>query len=166
MHKSAENEGQVALKSAYEAPDMSFSSGKGTIGFKLYSKEDPSPVGAPVVMSYMVQLKDRSICCTGSSAAEAIACALHEVAQLARDGHLDPNEPERPGCPPIQHVMNILSDRVAWHIARRRESCDAVDKLPGQQDVYRDSARRFGPQDENIAALGTAIAALARIKDL
>lgn len=106
----------------------------------------------------------------------AIGAMLYGVAKLAREGSLDPDAPDRKGAPPIQHVMAILSERLAWHIERRREYGEMLMTDPG---VHRaiDSKGPVAPEDlgassqvtrhsEIIAALGTAVSALARIKDL
>ncbi len=86
---------------------------------------------------------------------------LQGVAELAYDGSMHPGRPNDKGAPPVQHVLNILTARLAWQTERREETARDVDDEPGQQ-------KTTGLERHNqiIAALGTAIAALARVNDL
>lgn len=137
-----------------------------SLGFKLTSAMDEvSETGK----TYAASIPDRSIVWMAPTPARAMAHMLHGVAMLARDGSLDPNEPSRKGVPPIQHVLGILTDRLAWHVDARRRSCDetAMHSV-GHPDDPRttENATWQARCNEVISALGTAISALARIKDL
>lgn len=138
-----------------------------SLGFLLTSKQDDA---SDTGKTYSASISDRQIVWEAPTPARAMAHMLHGVAMLARDGSLDPNAPSRQGVPPIQHVLNILSDRLAWHIDRRRESCEISvvgGEIPGfARDNMAGDLVGQARCNEVIAALGTAISALARIKDL
>jgi hypothetical protein len=121
---------------------------RGMLPFTLISRQDANSETGKV---YEATTPDRRVVWLEKTPERAVAAMLHGVAMLARDGSMDPNEPGRVGAPPIQHVLNILSERLAWHVARRRESYLAAAQARA---------------NEVISALGTAISALARIKDL
>lgn len=104
----------------------------------------------------------------GETPEQAIANMLHGVADLARSGHMDPNQPDAVGQTPIQHAMAVLTDRLKWQIDRRNEAIRHLNAGPdgegkSDDDVTDATVERH---DRLIASLGTAIAALARVNDL
>jgi hypothetical protein len=124
----------------------------------------------------------------GATPEEAIASLVKGVAQLAYDGHMDPANPEQMGASPVQHCMNVLSRHLGWHMARRQDALRDRDAEAQKLGDFRGAsfmdperaekaasaravaAHNFAPliggHNEAIAAIGTAISALARIKDL
>lgn len=96
----------------------------------------------------------------------AIGSMIRGMAELARSGALDPNKPNRKGSTTIQHVLEILSEKLAWQLEQRHTSLAEVDDTFHDRktnDAYLNNVAR---DNEIIAALGTSIAALARVKDL
>jgi len=95
---------------------------------------------------------------------------IQGVAQLAYDGAMHPKNPEAIGAPPIQHVINILTDRLKWQTERREDSVRELHRCSGPGGPSPDTKTTLVPTlDRNnqiIAALGTAIAALGRVNDL
>lgn len=137
-----------------------------SLGFKLTSAMDEA---SDTGRTYAASIPDRSIVWMAPTPARAMAHMLHGIAMLARDGSLDPNEPSRKGVPPIQHVLGVLTDRLAWHVDARRRSCDETAMQPVGDPANPRTAENAAWQarcNEVISALGTAISALARIKDL
>lgn len=96
----------------------------------------------------------------------AIGSMIRGIAELARSGALDPNKPNQKGSTPIQHVLEILSERLIWQLEQRHSSLAEADELSHDRktnDTYLNNVAR---DNEIISALGTSIAALARVKDL
>jgi hypothetical protein len=125
---------------------------------------------------YSASIPYRCIVCIGDTADEAISSLLHYVADMARTGALDPNNPSEYGDPPIQHAIGILTERLLWQVERRHEHLGRADadivwaeRTPDekaakeQQEMYLSYVSR---DNEVISALATSIAALARVKDL
>lgn len=150
-------------------------------GFK-YVLEKAEPLEG-----YMVHLPYRDIYWVGETPEEAIGQMLRGVAKLARDGSIDPDDPARMGCPPIQHAMNLLMGALAGQLERRRGRIDYANRniIPGASvrppaEGQEESKKvmdlgppsnpildtEFHRDNEIIAALGTAISALARVKEL
>ena len=95
----------------------------------------------------------------------ALGSMMRGFSQLARSGALDPKDPNKRGATPIQHVLEILSERLTWQMEQRRDSLSQVDPLfPAEGDSQWIS--HVAKDNEIISALATSIAALARVKDL
>lgn len=111
----------------------------------------------------------RNITYVGTTREEAISAMLFGVAELARNGSFNPNDPMAKGSPPLQHAMEVLQARLEWHLARRKEYVDQYYEATGTS-VPESNPNLFagegGKNNEAIISLGTAIAALARVKDL
>jgi hypothetical protein len=123
----------------------------------------------------------RRVYAQGSSKEEALAGLVRVYCQLARDGSFNPHFPQRVGAPPIQHAIEILNEILKFHVTSRYDDwrdlaseCDhpADDRgaaKPGEETTAggrytRDP--RFNRRNEVISGLATAIAALARVKEL
>lgn len=99
---------------------------------------------------------------TGYSQEEAVGAMLKGVAEMARDGSINPARPADLGAPPIQHAIELLTERLMWQSDRRREKVVGGGPLSPVSDYITAIAR----DNEILAGLATAIAALARVKDL
>lgn len=109
----------------------------------------------------------RSCAYMGGTKEEAIGSLLMGVGLLSRDGHFNPNEPESMGVPPIQHAIDVMSERLCWQIDRRREKvAEAQRRLAGPGDQLVELPNSISRDSDVVSALSTAIAALARVKDL
>jgi hypothetical protein len=95
---------------------------------------------------------------------------LHGVARLAYDGSMHPDKPSDTGAPPIQHVINVLSERLRWQCERRQDAVNHLHERSGPDGPSPDMKTPLVPtldrHNQLIAALGTAIAALGRVNDL
>ena len=100
----------------------------------------------------------------GDTCEQAIGRLLLGVAILSREGSFDPHHPESNGTPIIQHAMTILTERMVWQLARRREHLDG--NVDPNQMVDPAAVQAVARDNEIVSALGTAVAALARVKDL
>lgn len=117
----------------------------------------------PKGIHYEATTPYRCIVWLGDTPGEAIGNMLRGIAELARSGALNPKNPDQMGVPPIQHVLEILSERLTWQMDRRRQNlCKTGLKTHPIDNVPVDVAR----DNEVISALATSIAALARVKDL
>lgn len=112
----------------------------------------------------------RMVTYDGTTREEAIASLLFGVADLARQGAFNPHDAMAKGSPPLQHTMEILQERLNWHMAQRK---DCIETTTTQNDENGQVMRAdevlmstAGRHNEAIISLGTAIAALARVKDL
>lgn len=110
----------------------------------------------------------RQITYVGKTREEAIAHMLFGVAELARKGSFNPADPTAKGSTPIQHVMEVLHERLAWHLEQRKATIESERLDKGD---FRDSDTslfngQVGRHNEAVTSLSTAIAALARVKDL
>lgn len=110
----------------------------------------------------------RQVTYVGTTREEAIAVMLFGVAELARNGDFNPHAAMDKGSPPLQHAMEVLETRLQWHLTRRKEYLESYqDEHPAAHvddvSVFQGGA---GRHNEAIISLGTAIAALARVKDL
>lgn len=107
----------------------------------------------------------RAVSWTGDTPGEALGSMLRGFSELARSGALDPRDPNKKGATPIQHVLEILSERLMWQMEQRRSNLDQVDPIfPSKDDTQWVS--HVAKDNEIISALATSIAALARVKDL
>lgn len=111
----------------------------------------------------------RQVTYTGTTREEAIASLLFGVADLARNGAFNPHDAMAKGSPPMQHAMEVLETRLQWHLKQRKEYLELHALNHGEPDVSTETGMFLGPvgrHNEAIISLGTAIAALARVKDL
>lgn len=119
----------------------------------------------PGATHYAATTPYRSITWVGSTPGTALGAMLRGFSELSRSGALNPKDPNQQGATPIQHVLEILSERLTWQMERRRDSLGQVDPLvPTEADTQWIS--RVAKDNEIISALATSIAALARVKDL
>jgi hypothetical protein len=107
----------------------------------------------------------RAVVWTGDTPGAALGCMLKGLAEYSRSGSLNPDHPTQMGVPPIQHVLEILSERMIWQVDRRREKLTQIDDL-FQKDSDSYWLQQIAKDNEVISALATSIAALARVKDL
>lgn len=154
---------------------------------------DPPKPGLQVPY-YQASTPYRAVFYTADSAEEALACLLKGFCHLSREGSINPSNPHATGAPIIQHAMHVLSERLLWHLNCRQDHLvmGGYADTPGAVGPSPYAAKRYagdGPEDatkkkeledhfvaqmvatvsrdnEIISALGTAIAALARVKDL
>lgn len=126
--------------------------------------------GAGLPDQFVAWTPYRSVVYEGTSIGAVVASMLHGVARLAYDGSMHPDKPEDMGAPPIQHVINILTERLKWQAERREESVHELSRNAGPEGATPSTKTALVPSLERhnqvIAALGTAIAALARVNDL
>lgn len=144
---------------------------------------------------YEASLPYRAIVYQGDTAEEALGNLLKGVCQLSREGAINPSNPFSAGSPPIQHAIHILTERLLLTVERRQdhllmsgyaENPMHVGALTisgfaaeGGDDSHsaatrRGEAEQLGEQllravsrdNEIVSALATAIASLARVKDL
>jgi hypothetical protein len=115
----------------------------------------------------------------GDTEEEAIASLLHGVAELARDGKMDPDDPLRLGVFPIQHAMQILQRAMALEIEQRREYTELLlgdappdgyplDPPSDHGEDYEKKRKReyIVRRSQTISGIATAIAALGRVAEL
>ena len=112
----------------------------------------------------------RHVTYSGTTREEAIASLLFGVADLARTGAFNPHDAMAKGSPPLQHTMEILQERLNWHMAQRKDCIETatIEHTPKCAEPRADEVLmgQAGRHNEAIISLGTAIAALARVKDL
>jgi hypothetical protein len=144
-------------------------------GFK-YKVE---PCGGEMA-GFQASIPFRQVFWMGNTPEEATSRMLRGIAKLARDGSLDPDDPERMGCPPIQHVLGLLTRSLVWQLDRRREKIDFAnrnsvplsttieDSKMSPTDIHQPPMLdpQFHRDNEILSGLATAIAALARVKEL
>ncbi len=107
----------------------------------------------------------RAMSWTGDTPGAALGGMLRGFSELSRSGALNPKNPNQKGATPIQHVLEILSERLTWQMDLRRENLSQVDPIfPSENDAQWIS--HVAKDNEIISALATSIAALARVKDL
>lgn len=153
---------------------MSFAAPAGTNTFSFTIGPEGQENGPDLLVG---KTPYRQIAYIGATYEEVIGSMLHSMARLARDGSLNPARPDEPGVPPVQHALSVLSERLQWHLGERNRHLHQAHenlRMNGQPlpDVPRGGI--FHEQclvgtvrcNEVIAALGTAIAALARVRDL
>lgn len=118
---------------------------------------------------YFASTPYRQVYYHGDTAEEAIGFMLRGMAELGRNGAIDPDEPERPGAPPVQHALTVLVRRLTWQLERRREKLEHAGATPGDDAALMELVNKhaeFTRDNEIIAGLATAVAALARVKEL
>ena len=126
----------------------------------------------------------RAVYYQGDTPGAAVAALLKGLAILSREGAINPNAPHMVGAPPIQHAIHILTERLLLMVERRRdhlvmsgyaenpESVAATQltadhlKGPPEDELLDQMVRAVARDNEVVSALATAIAALARVKDL
>lgn len=121
----------------------------------------------------------------------ALAALLKGVCILSRDGAMNPHNPNRAGSPPIQHAITILTERLMQVVESRHdhlfmsgyaENPAHVGAIPignsaddetdpraqalTAEIMNEQMMRAIARDNEVISALATAVAALARVKDL
>lgn len=108
----------------------------------------------------------------GATPEEAIGNLLLGMSFLTREGAINPHCPELKGMPIIQHVMEILSEHLAQMLMNRRmhlsdnSAWRPDSSIAKAEDRKQSATLGVSWQNEVIAAVGTAISALARVKDL
>lgn len=130
----------------------------------------------------------------GDSPEEALACLIKGMCDLSRQGAINPRSPHTVGSPPIQHAIHILTERLLLCVEQRRdhlvmggyatdpthvgairltaasEASEAKDdeqsKRRREESAAEGLLRATARDNEIVAALATAISALARVKDL
>lgn len=96
---------------------------------------------------------------------EAVEYALYGLAELARKGVFNPNNPSAIGCTPVQHAIDVLLETIEWYRERRQEVTTKASQCletTWPQGSDKDLLR----YNEAISGLSTAVAALARVKAL
>ena len=117
---------------------------------------------------YHVRIPYRALVWIGDTPELAIGSMLRGVAKLARDGSMDPDYPSKPGEPAIQHAISVLTEELSRHVSSRRDMiADEPFKL-ASQGASSDLASKpaFSRRNELVSGIATAIAALARVKEL
>lgn len=140
----------------------------------------------------------RAVFYRGDTPENALACLMKGLCHLSREGALNPSNPYRPGSPPIQHAIHILTERLLQMVEHRQdhlfmsgyaENPDHVGAIPldsisrdtgsagddeqskkareeRAENLERQALHAVSRDNEVIAALATAVSALARVKDL
>lgn len=136
---------------------------------------------------WQAELPFRSIRGEGSSPDEAVATLFRTYCELSRTGAFTPHNPDAKGVPPVQHVLNVLSEMLQGEIHNRNSNREftyendmraddeqstantrpgrAAGGAPTWGSAYRDH-HVFTRDNQVISGLATAIAALARVKEL
>jgi hypothetical protein len=112
------------------------------------------PTVVQVDGKFEASCKARNVVCVGETADEALGALVKYYCDLGRRGCIDPSNPEALGNGAIQHVLSVLTEELTRVIETRRDI---------QFDATRVSDMRF--YSEHVTALGTAIAAVGRVKD-
>ncbi len=126
----------------------------------------------------------RAVFYSADTAEDALGCLLKGMCHLSREGAINPSNPLRPGAPPIQHVIHILTERLLQMVEHRQDhlvmsgytpdpahisapelSAEHL-KRPAPEELNEQLVRAVARDNEVISALATSIAALARVKDL
>lgn len=121
----------------------------------------------------------RAVVYQGATPEEALAALLKGHCLLSREGAINPNSPYEPGSPPIQHAVHILTERLVSAVERRKdhllmsgyaENPAHVGALTvngiSDDELNEQLLRSVARDNEVVSSLATAIAALARVKDL
>jgi len=151
----AEHSGIVVEHQAADHLSLSYS-------VRFVSKREPATASIDAYDHYEAKTPYRDITFVGKTLEEAVGAMLKGVALLARCGSFNPEQPQLPGVPPIQHAIEILTERLAGQTERRREKLPVDGPIPPAEQNLASIAR----DNEIISALATTIAALARVKDL
>lgn len=137
-----------------------------------YHSENKNPEKESLEDFYSASTPYRAIEHTGKTLEEAIGSLLFSYSCLSRDGAFNPHLPAEQGDPPIQHVIHILTERLNWHVERRHQHMTEASIAPAGPPNAPYTGNReqalAATKDDNdiVAALGTAISALARVKEL
>ena len=79
--------------------------------------------------TFTARCRFRGLAANRASKESAVGAMIQWYCELSRAGHLDPKNPEEPGVPPIQHVLNVLTEhmqnRVYLRDRNRQEVCNA-----------------------------------------
>lgn len=149
---------------------------------------DPPKPGMQVPY-YQASTPYRAVFYQAESAEAALAALLKGFCLLSREGAINPSAPLRPGVPPIQHAIHILTERLLQMVEHRQDhlflggyaenpehvgATIAATELnaghfPGpskNEELTEQLMRAVARDNEVISALATAVAALARVKDL
>jgi hypothetical protein len=114
--------------------------------------------------SFEASIPYRQIVWLGNTEREAIGSMMRGIAQLARDGSLNPDCPSRTGSPPVQFALDVLTEELGRAVELRRE--DAVDASASLGQPALLATPDFARRNEVVSGIATAIAALARVKEL
>lgn len=124
---------------------------------------------------FEARLPFRAVVADEATRDEAIGALVHCYAELAWKGSINPHYPYRVGSPPIQHVLEILQDALQFTVELRRDNWEE-NVLAGENTAAAREQKttaggawvdtQFNRRNEVISGLGTAIAALARVKEL
>ncbi len=131
----------------------------------------------------------------GDTPEEALGYLLKGMALLSREGAINPSSPYYPGAPPIQHAIHFLTERLLCMVERRQNhlvmsgyaehpahvgaviiSASTGETKEDEQtkkareahyeELNEQMMRAVARDNEVVSALATAVAALARVKDL
>lgn len=127
-------------------------------------------------VAYEATLPFRDVVAEGSSEMEAVGALVLQYCDLARCGSINPSRPYMVGAPPLQHVLELLEEQLGFFTLLRYDdwrenvlSRENVDEAAAQDTtacgVWRDDGR-FKRRNEVIGGIATAIAAIARVKEL
>jgi hypothetical protein len=158
---------------------LNYSSG----GVTLESGSAPWPVSINCASDDDVAPRNFSVVCahrqvmfTGNTLEEAVGHALKGYAELGWNGSINPYNPSAVGSPIIQHVLEILQHALSDQVAQRYQ--DWAEGAPGREVVELaeqegttagavwSKSPTFTRRNEIVSGIATAIAALARVKEL
>jgi len=127
-------------------------------------------VGEGDTVVFVASLPFREVFVEGGTKDEALGGLLREYCRLGRVGSIDPACPEKRGMPPIQHVLGLLEEQLQREVRNRRDLIEMRQNAgcaTPVDDPYTELLEDppFKRQNDVIAALGTAIAALARVRE-
>ncbi len=97
---------------------------------------------------FEVHLDCRKVVYCGETEEEAYTQALTGVAELAREGYIDPRDPDSPSIGRVSHLIALAASAL---MALSKEASNGVD------EPTRHAAKT------RLSAVATAVAALARI---
>lgn len=158
----------------------------------IHDSDPPKPgLQAPY---FQASTPYRAVFYQAASAEEALACLLKGMCTLCREGAMNPRAPHRPGAPPIQHAIHILTERLLLMVEQRQDHLvmsgyadnpahvgavtisdltkdgdDQVSKEARdseQEKLNHQMMQAIARDNEIVSALATAISSLARVKDL
>lgn len=125
---------------------------------------------------YEATLPFRRLVCVGPTKEVALATLIRSYCELARDGSFNPHAPKDRGAPTIQHVMSLLLEELHkqvqfrysdWeHMTTTEKAQVEAEKLGTTAGGAWTKDPAFARRNEVISGLSTALAALARVKEL
>lgn len=125
---------------------------------------------------YEASLPFRQVICEGDTEASAVASLMRSYCEMARAGSFNPHSPFNRGAPTIQHVMSLLMEELGrqlqyrysdWeHMTQTEEVHDQAVELETPAGGAWTKNPAFARRNEVISGLSTALAALARVKEL